>query len=165
MLSEIIRAVERFSAIVPVRLDSASPRRSWGRVSDPRRRNGGVRRDPDVLDARVQILIENQRFDDACQAIEQGLQECRNARFWQQVAIPLFSRCGADAKAIEAARSGVEIYPGAYLWLLFGQTLNEMRQFAEVGEIESCLRQSAAQRQPLRDRGPAFHPARRTTAL
>ena len=30
---------------------------------------------------------------------------------WRSRAIPLFSRCGADAKAIEAARSGVEIYP------------------------------------------------------
>lgn len=111
-------------------------------------------RNPDVLDARVQILIENQRFDDTCQAIEQGLQHMPENVHWRSRAIPLFSRCGADAKAIQAARAGVEIYPGgAYLWLLLGRTLNEMRQFAEVGEIESCLRQS------LRFNGSLFETA------
>jgi len=100
-------------------------------------------RNPDVLDARVQILIENRRFDDARLAIEQGLQRMPEDVHWRNRAILLFSRCGADKEAIQAARAGVEIYPrGAYLWLLLGRTLNDMRQFAEVGEIESCLRQS-----------------------
>ena len=100
-------------------------------------------RSSDVLDARVQILIENQRFDDACEAIEIGLQHIPESVHWRSRAITLLSQCGAHEKSILAARAGVEIYPrGAYLWLLLGRTLNEMRQFAEVGEIDSCLRRS-----------------------
>jgi predicted Zn-dependent protease len=111
-------------------------------------------RNPEVLDARVQILIENRRFDDARQTIERGLHNMPENVHWRSRAIPLLSQCGADAKAIQAARAGVEVYPyGAYLWLLLGRTLNELRQFAEVGEIESCLRRS------LRFNGTLFETA------
>jgi predicted Zn-dependent protease len=100
-------------------------------------------RNPEILDTRVQILIENHRLDDACQSIEHGLHYMPENVHWRSRAIPLLSQCGAEATAIQAARAGVRVYPrGGYLWLLLGRTLNEMRQFAEVGEIESCLRRS-----------------------
>jgi predicted Zn-dependent protease len=100
-------------------------------------------RDATLLDARVQILIENARFDEAIPQIEDGLCRLPMDVNWRRWAIALFIRCGADDKAIQAARDGVEAYPrGAYLWLMLGGTLNKMRRHAEVGEIESCLRKS-----------------------
>jgi tetratricopeptide (TPR) repeat protein len=100
-------------------------------------------RNPDVLEARVQMLIDNRLFDDASQAIEHGLQSMPENVHWRSRAISLLSQCGAAAKAVQVARAGIEIYPrGAYLWLLLGRTLNDMRQFAGLGEIEFCLHQS-----------------------
>lgn len=100
-------------------------------------------RNPDVLLARVQMSIERGRFTEASAAIEHGLQQMPDNVYWRSRAIALFQQCGAQSDAIKAARGGVEVYPrGAYLWLLLGRTLNDMRQFAEVGEIEACLRRS-----------------------
>jgi tetratricopeptide (TPR) repeat protein len=100
-------------------------------------------RNAEILEARIQILIESERLEDACRAIERGLEQMPENVNWRSRAIALFSRCGAHDKSIQAARMGVQVYPrGAYLWLLLGRTLNELRQFAGVGEIEKCLRQS-----------------------
>lgn len=100
-------------------------------------------RNPDVLDARVQMLIERGHFGEACAAIEEGLQHMPENVYWRGRAVALFQECGAEAEAVKAARTGVEVYPrGAYLWLLLGRTLNDLRQFAALGEVEACLRQS-----------------------
>ena len=100
-------------------------------------------RNTDLLEARVQILVENGRFDEAIQFIESALERMPENIHWRSRAISLFIDCGSDENAILAARKGVELYPGgAYLWLLLGRTLNDLRQFAEVGEIEACLRRS-----------------------
>jgi len=144
VLSEIVRRhPDNSSAMIQrawIRHRRGDPEGAYKTLDTASRANP---RSPDVLDARVQILIENQRFDEASHAIEQGLRQMPDNVHWRSRAIALYSRCGADEKAIQVARDGVEIYPrGAYLWLLLGRTLNEMRQFAEVGEIESCLRQS-----------------------
>jgi len=104
---------------------------------------GNDPRNVDVLDARVQILIDCQRFDEAGAAIQQGLERMPEHVYWRSRAVTLFQQCGAETNAVQAARAGVEVYPrGAYLWLLLGRTLNEMRQFSAVGEIEHCLRRS-----------------------
>jgi tetratricopeptide (TPR) repeat protein len=58
-------------------------------------------------------------------------------------AISLFSQCGDDEKAVEAARQGVIAYPrGSYMWLLLGRALREHSEFAAPGEVEACVRRS-----------------------
>ena len=98
---------------------------------------------PDPLDARAQILIENQRFDEALIVLEDALRRLpASVRIYERT-IALFKQIGEDGKAVEAARHGIEVYPhGAYLWLLLGKTLREHHQFAAPGEIEQCLRRS-----------------------
>lgn len=96
-----------------------------------------------LLDARVQILIDKADYGQAIQCIEKGLLQRPRDVTWRKSALTLFVQCGAAEKAVRAARIGVEIYPfGAYLWLLLGRTLNEMRQYAQIGEIEGYLRKS-----------------------
>lgn len=144
VLSEIVRRHPDDSSariqLAWIRQRSADPESAY-RILDAA--EAATPRNSDILDARVQILIENERFDDACQAIDRGLQQMPENVHWRSRAITLFSQCGMHEKAIQAARAGVEVYPrGAYLWLLLGRALNDLRQFAEVGEIEKCLRQS-----------------------
>ena len=100
-------------------------------------------RNPEPMDSRVQILIDGGRYDEAIRDIEDGLRRLPRDVHWRERSIDLFVQCGAEDRAIRAAREGIEVYPrGAYLWLLLGQTLNQMRHHAEIGEIESCLRKS-----------------------
>ena len=97
----------------------------------------------EVLHARAQMLIEDGKLEDACKLIEQGQAELPDDVSWRKRSVALLTQCGETALAVKAARYGIEVYPrGAYLWLLLGRTLNELRQYAEVGEIEHCLRQS-----------------------
>lgn len=102
-------------------------------------------RNPDPLDVRAQILIENHRFDEALIVLTDALQQLpESVRIYQRT-IALFEQIGEDGKAVEAARQGVEAYPrGAYLWLLLGKTLRAHAEFAAPGEAEECLRRSLA---------------------
>jgi tetratricopeptide (TPR) repeat protein len=98
---------------------------------------------PDPLDARAQILINNQRFEEALILLEDALRRLPGSVRIYERTIALFARIGEDGKAVEAARRGIEAYPnGAFLWLLLGKTLREHHQFAVPGEIERCLRRS-----------------------
>jgi tetratricopeptide (TPR) repeat protein len=98
---------------------------------------------PDPLDAHAQVLIENQRYDEAHLAVEESLQKLPLSVRMYERAIALFSSCGDDEKAVEAARQGTRAYPrGAYMWLLLGRTLRERPQFAAPVEIEECFRRS-----------------------
>ncbi len=100
-------------------------------------------RNSDILEARVQMLMDAQRFAEASDVIQQALERMPEDVPARNRAITLFMQCGAPDKAMQAARAGIEVYPrGAYLWLLLGRTLNDMRQYAEMGEIEACLRKS-----------------------
>jgi tetratricopeptide (TPR) repeat protein len=98
---------------------------------------------PDPIDARSDVLIENGRYDEARTVIADGLRKLpRSVRMYQR-AISLLASCGDDDGTVEAARQGVRAYPGgAYLWLLLGRTLHENPEFAAPGEIEDCLRRS-----------------------
>ena len=99
----------------------------------------------DVLAARVQILLSSGRADEARRSIEDGLARMPGNVQWRYLAIRLLMQCRAHDQAIAAAREGVAIYPrGAFLWLLLGRALNDMRRFAVTGEIESSLRRSLA---------------------
>ncbi len=100
-------------------------------------------RNSDLVDSRVQILIDNGQYDEAIRNVEDGLSRLRQGVHWRERAIELFIQCGAEDKAIQAAREGIEVHPRrAYLWLLLGRTLNQLRQYADIGEIESSLRRS-----------------------
>jgi tetratricopeptide (TPR) repeat protein len=95
---------------------------------------------PDPVDARAQILIENRRFDEALSLLEDALRRLPDSVRIYQRTIALFAQIGEDEKAVEAARQGVRNYPrGAYLWLLLGRTLRDYPQLAAPGEIEHCL--------------------------
>jgi len=104
----------------------------------------------DPIDAHAQVLIENQRYQEAGEVIAEGLRKLpRTVRMYQR-AISLASTCGVYEKAVDAARQGVRAYPrGAYLWLLLGRTLRENPEFAAPGEIEECLRRSLQLNQGL----------------
>jgi len=100
---------------------------------------------PDPLDARAEILIDRARFVEAVRDIEGGLSRLSSDARWRDRAVALLIQCGAGDKAIQAARGGVAADPGnAFLWAVLGRTLLGMRQYAEVGEIESCFRKSLA---------------------
>jgi predicted Zn-dependent protease len=97
----------------------------------------------ETIHARAQILIENQRFDEARTEIAEGLRRLPRSVPVYQHAISLLLQCGDDEAAIEAARQGIRAYPdGAYMWLLLGRTLRSHAEFAAPGEIEECLRRS-----------------------
>jgi tetratricopeptide (TPR) repeat protein len=100
---------------------------------------------PDPLDSRAQILIENQRFDQAFAVLEDALRRLPGSVRIYERTISLFAQIGEDEKSVAAARQGVEAYPrGAYLWLLLGKALRSHPQFAAPGETEQCLRRSLA---------------------
>ncbi|HEX6880125.1 MAG TPA: tetratricopeptide repeat protein, partial [Terriglobales bacterium] len=93
--------------------------------------------------ARVQILLENQSFEEAAQVLKQGLESHPESVPLRERAINVFTQCGLPESAVEAAREGVRVHPrGSYLWLLLGRTLRENPQFASQGEVEACLRKS-----------------------
>lgn len=97
----------------------------------------------DLLDARVQILIDHGRYDEAIRDVEGGLGRWPSNAEWRRRAVDLLTQCGAADKAIRAARDGVEIAPRrAFLWFLLGRTLYGLRRYAEIGEIEGSLRRS-----------------------
>ena len=101
--------------------------------------------DADPLAARAEILIDGGRFEEAVRDIEGGLDRLPSDPRWRDRAISLLIQCGAGDKAIQAARGGVAADPGnAFFWAVLGRTLLGMRQYAEVGEIESCFRKSLA---------------------
>ena len=98
---------------------------------------------PEPLDAQAQILIENQRFDEAITVLRDALRGLCGSVWIYERTIALFVQIGEEEKAVEAARQGIQAFPGgAYLWLLLGKTLREHPQFAAPGEIEQCLRRS-----------------------
>jgi len=98
---------------------------------------------PGIYRARVEILIEEQRFVEARSVIASTSDELPADVSWRENAINLLIDCGDLEQAIATARAGVVEYPhGAYLWLLLGRTLSEHIQFAAQGEVESCLRRS-----------------------
>jgi predicted Zn-dependent protease len=98
-------------------------------------------RNSELLDTRAQILIGQARFEEAMRDIEDGLRRLPSDAAWRDRAVALLAQCGAADRAIQAARAGVEADPGnAALWLGLGRALYEMRQFADVGEIEGCFR-------------------------
>ncbi|HSQ79124.1 MAG TPA: tetratricopeptide repeat protein, partial [Candidatus Bathyarchaeia archaeon] len=100
-------------------------------------------RNPELLDSRAQILIDNGRLAEAVRDIESGIGRMPLDVSWRVRAVTLLVQCGAADRAVAAARGGVEARPrNASLWLLLGRTLNELRQYAEVGEIEACFRRS-----------------------
>jgi predicted Zn-dependent protease len=110
-------------------------------------------RDPQntqIGDAQVQMLIVAGRLEQARVAIGRHLNRFAESVRWRERAIRLLAECGDAEAAVVAARQGVVVYPrGAYLWLLLGRTLNEMRRFAAQGEIENCLRRSLTLNQGL----------------
>ncbi len=96
-----------------------------------------------IYKAKAEILIEEQRFDEALEFIRSTSEHIPADVGWREDAIKLQIDCGKLEQAITTARGGVVEHPrGAYLWLLLGRTLWEYRQFAAPGEIESCLRRS-----------------------
>ena len=111
------------------------------------------RRDPqnaNLWDVRAQILIHARRFKEASAVVREGLLRFPRHVHWRERAIRLLVDCGQPEAAVEAGREGVRVYPrGAYLWLLLGTTLNDLRRFAAHGEIETCLRRSLALNQGL----------------
>ena len=97
----------------------------------------------DLPDARAQILIAHARYDEAIRGIEDGLRRLPSNVRWRERAVALLTQCGAADQAIRAARGGTEVDPrNANAWLVLGRTLNELRHYAEIGEIESDLRKS-----------------------
>ena len=100
-------------------------------------------RNPNLYDARAQMLLRSNRYDETTTLVECVLQLMPEDVHWRSRAIDLLSQCNEPKKAIETARSGVTVYPrGAYLWLLLGRSLNQMREYAAQGEIDQCLRRS-----------------------
>jgi len=96
-----------------------------------------------VSDALIQILIRQRSFGEAKEAIREVSERAALDVNWRNRAIQLLRECGDEAAAVATARQGVTVYPrGAFLWFLLGTTLNQLRRFAESGEIEECFRQS-----------------------
>jgi predicted Zn-dependent protease len=100
-------------------------------------------RNASVVQARVEILIQEQRFAEARTTIKDTLQKLPESVSWRDSAINLLEQCGDIKGAMEAARAGVVQYPrGAHMWISLARTLSEHREFATHGEIEECLRRS-----------------------
>jgi len=100
-------------------------------------------RNPQVFIARSQILINRKQLNEARTVIHEGLARLDRNVHMREGAIPLLEKCGCHKEAIIAARQGIVVHPrGAYLWFLLASALGDMPQFAEKGEIESCLRRS-----------------------
>ena len=96
-----------------------------------------------IARAKVEILMEEQRFAEARAGIAATTEQFPADVSWREDAIALLVDCGDLEQAISTARGGVVEYPrGAYMWLLLGRTLAQHKQFAAPGEIESCLRRS-----------------------
>jgi len=100
-------------------------------------------RNTTIYKAKVEILIDEQRFAEARAIVGSTSERFPAEVNWREDAIKLLIECGNLDQAIATARGGVVEHPrGAYLWLLLGRTLSEYQQFAAPGEIESCLRRS-----------------------
>jgi len=97
----------------------------------------------EIPEAQARTYIGARRYQEA-----RGVLDAASAKFpksvsWLEKAIRLYTDCGDDEAAVNAAREGVKVYPrGAYLWFLLARTLNAMRRFAGQGEIEFSLRKS-----------------------
>ncbi len=110
-------------------------------------------RDPqnvNLLRAKVEILLEARRFQEANQILRHVSQEFPKSISWRESAILLLLQCEDVEGAVQTAREGVIQHPrGAYLWLLLGRTLFNQRRYASQGEIEACFRRSLALNQGL----------------
>lgn len=107
-------------------------------------------RNTQICDAQVQMLIAARRLREAQAAVGECLRRFPESVNWRERAIGHLMECGEADAAVQAAREGVVVYPrGAYLWLLRGRTLNQLRRFAAQGEIESCFRRSLKFNQSL----------------
>lgn len=96
-----------------------------------------------VSEAFIQILIRHDCFDRAKSLIREISERAPRDVNWRDRAIRLLLDCGDEEGAVAAARAGVSVYPrGAYLWFRLGATLNQLRRFAQPGEIEACFRRS-----------------------
>jgi tetratricopeptide (TPR) repeat protein len=101
--------------------------------------------DSEIWQARIGILIGRGSLDQARKQIEDGLRLMPKNVTWRREAIAALMECGGEARAVEVAREGTDVYPrGAYLWLLRVRTLHQAPDFAKQGEVESCLRRSVA---------------------
>ena len=97
----------------------------------------------EICEVQAQILMRAGRIKEARATIEQAGARFRRSVPWREKAIRLYADIGDNEAAVRVAREGVSVYPrGAYLWLLLGRTLAEMKYFAGQGEVESCLRRS-----------------------
>jgi tetratricopeptide (TPR) repeat protein len=105
-------------------------------------------RDPQntqISEAVTQILIRHESFDRAKKLIGDVLERTPRDIYWRNRAVRLLQDCGDEEGAVEAARTSVRVYPrSAYFWFLLGTTLNQLRRFAQPGEIERCFRRSLA---------------------
>jgi predicted Zn-dependent protease len=100
-------------------------------------------RDLRLPQAQVEILIDAKRLPEARDMIGRLTHKFPAEVGWRESAIKLLRRCGDDEGAIQTARDGVIAHPReAYLWMLLGRSLYEMRRFAAQGEIESSLTRS-----------------------
>jgi predicted Zn-dependent protease len=96
-----------------------------------------------LVDALARLLIETGRHAEAVRTIDDGLGRLARDVQWRERAIELYRECGAEDKAVRAAREGTVARPrDAYTWCLLGQTLLHIREHADVGELELCLRRS-----------------------
>jgi tetratricopeptide (TPR) repeat protein len=103
-------------------------------------------RDPQnsqIWDALAQILLRNHRSREARDLVQRTLDRLPEDVQWRNRAIRLLFECVDEEGAVAAAREGVRIHPqGAYLWLLLGTTLDQVKRCAQAGEIEACFRRS-----------------------
>jgi predicted Zn-dependent protease len=103
-----------------------------------------------LLQAQIELLIEAKRPAEARETVHRLMQWFSEDDGCRASAVQLMIRCGSPEDAVQIARQGVAHRPrSASLWLVLGQTLNELRQFAARGEIESCLRRSLELNQSL----------------
>ena len=104
-------------------------------INDPQNR--------EVSNALVQILIRHRDIERAKAMVRDLLERAPRDVNWRHRAIRLLVDCGDHDGAVEAARTGVKVYPrAAYMWFLLGNTLGQFRRYAQPGEIESCLQRS-----------------------
>lgn len=109
-------------------LDSAASR-------DPQNRQ--------ITDSLVQILIRQGHLARAKKIIVESLEQSPRDIYWRGRAIRLLLDCGDEEAAVATARYGVRVFPdGAYLWFLLAALLNQLRHFANFGEIEQSYRRS-----------------------
>jgi len=110
-------------------------------------------RDPqnvNIREVQARVLMRVSRNEEARALVDQTSAQFRRSVPWREKAIRLYSDMGDNETAIKTAREGVDVYPrGAYMWLLLGRTLTEMRHLAAQGEVESCLRRSLELNQGL----------------